>query len=394
MAAASLTLFSILANVILSWYFWCHAKWVEVFIASGHSLRMLVPLGLNMCPPFHSISKGLRGASILPPARTVIEDEMRRNVFWLAYATDRTTSLGNGWAYGIDDEDVAQLLPVRGDQFDEGELVAPHERQWAHSKDVSFVHPEEQTDAFTLYIKGTYLISRVKNFNLRFRSRHYAGDPTCGVEPSFSEPVDPRTTQAFKDIENIVLSFRPSFPAHLKNPINGNVVDPHLYCASLFPHACTILLHDPHADVKKPGCISALKVLTAAREILTLVYAVWSTSYDITLMDLSCTFCWFMSGRVLVRFLKAAQEANSQDEILNLRTELEFIQLAISKVGERVPLAYMHAKMLHNLTVDTCGPSLGLSGSDSLSPNSQGSPNPQTFGSSPTLSANIPIVSW
>jgi hypothetical protein len=33
-----------------------------------------------------------------------------------------------------------------------------------------------------------------------------------------------------------------------------------------------------------------------------------------------------MSGRVLVRFLKAAQEANSQDEILNLRTELEFIQ--------------------------------------------------------------------
>jgi hypothetical protein len=53
--------------------------------------------------------------------------------------------------------------------------------------------------------------------------------------------------------------------------------------------SCTILLHDPHADVRQPGCISALKVLTAAREILTLVYAVWSTSYDITLMDLSCT---------------------------------------------------------------------------------------------------------
>jgi len=45
---------------------------------------------------------------------------MRRNTFWLAYATDRTTSIGNGWAFGIDDEDVAQLLPVRGDQFEQG----------------------------------------------------------------------------------------------------------------------------------------------------------------------------------------------------------------------------------------------------------------------------------
>lgn len=73
-----------------------------------------------MCPPFQSIAKTLRGPSILPPARTVIEDEMRRNVFWLAYATDRTASAGNGWAHAIDDEDVAQMLPVRGDQFDNG----------------------------------------------------------------------------------------------------------------------------------------------------------------------------------------------------------------------------------------------------------------------------------
>lgn len=81
---------------------------------------MLVPIGLNMCPPFHSISPSLRGAAILVPARTVIEDETRRNVFWLAYATDRTSSLSHGWAHALGDEDIAQLLPVRGDQFDRG----------------------------------------------------------------------------------------------------------------------------------------------------------------------------------------------------------------------------------------------------------------------------------
>lgn len=108
---------------------------------------------------------------------------------------------------------------------------------------------------------------------------------------------------------------------------------------------CTILLHDPHADVRRSGCISALKILTAARATLDLIYAIWSTSYDITLIDLSCSvsllrieircqitnqpslqFCWLMSGRVLVRFLKAAQEANSPDQMLTLRGELDFIQ--------------------------------------------------------------------
>ena len=101
----------------MRYFRWC---FLQLFIGSGHSLRMLLPLGLNMCPPFHSISKTLRGPSIIPPARTVIEDEIRRNAFWMAYATDRASMFGNGWAHAIDDEDVAQLLPVRGDQFNQG----------------------------------------------------------------------------------------------------------------------------------------------------------------------------------------------------------------------------------------------------------------------------------
>lgn len=83
-------------------------------------MRLSVPLGLNMCPPFHSITKSERPPSILPPARTVIEDETRRNAFWLAYATERQHGLGNGWALSMDDQDVTQLLPVRGDQFLQG----------------------------------------------------------------------------------------------------------------------------------------------------------------------------------------------------------------------------------------------------------------------------------
>jgi hypothetical protein len=58
--------------------------------------------------------------SILPAARTVIEDEVRRNTFWLAYATERLAGAGNGWASCMDDHDISQLLPVRGDHLDSG----------------------------------------------------------------------------------------------------------------------------------------------------------------------------------------------------------------------------------------------------------------------------------
>jgi hypothetical protein len=89
-------------------------------MSSAHSLRLAVPLGLNVCPPFHSITKSVKPVSILPPARTVIEDETRRNTFWLAYATERQHGCSNGWAFSLDDQDISQLLPVRGDQFEHG----------------------------------------------------------------------------------------------------------------------------------------------------------------------------------------------------------------------------------------------------------------------------------
>jgi hypothetical protein len=35
------------------------------------------------------------------------------------------------------------------------------------------LHIPEQTDSFTLYVKGTILFSKVKNFNIRFKSKYY-----------------------------------------------------------------------------------------------------------------------------------------------------------------------------------------------------------------------------
>jgi len=86
---------------------------------------MTLPLGLNKCPPFHSISTGRTIDTILPPPESAVEDEIRRNLFWLAYATDRLSGMGTSWAFGIEDDDVGQFLPVRGDLFDIGVNLHP-----------------------------------------------------------------------------------------------------------------------------------------------------------------------------------------------------------------------------------------------------------------------------
>ena len=36
--------------------------------------------------------------------------------------------------------------------------------------------------------------------------------------------------------------------------------------------------------------------------------------------------CWFMAGRVLVRFMKAAQDAQAQDQVVPLNAEITFLR--------------------------------------------------------------------
>ena len=63
--------------------------------------------------------------SVIPPPRTPIEDETRRNTFWLAYALERQHGTGSGWALSLDDSDIAQLFPVTMEQFESGVSIHP-----------------------------------------------------------------------------------------------------------------------------------------------------------------------------------------------------------------------------------------------------------------------------
>ena len=173
----------------------------------------------------------------------------------------------NGWALSLDDQDVSQLLPMRGVNFDLGVSVtwsyhifalvftkpsqitwSGSERQHALGKDILLHHPEDQVDSFSLYIKGCMLLSRVKAYNLRFRSMRFVGDPAFVYASTYAEAwekvghsaqdkaADPRRTSGFIEIDHIASMFRQSFPLYLRNPIRDSSVDSHLYTACLTPH--------------------------------------------------------------------------------------------------------------------------------------------------------------
>lgn len=91
-------------------------------------------------------------------------------------------------------------------------------------------------------IKASIILSKVKNFNLRYRARYFAKDPDytptikAPAQLPHSEVMDPRSCAAFVDLDDLLGSFKGSFPPDLRNPINGNVVDVHLFTACTIPH--------------------------------------------------------------------------------------------------------------------------------------------------------------
>ena len=86
----------------------------------AQAIRASIPLGLNVDAPFFPISDALRTPSLLPVPGSVIEDEVRRNTFWLLYTMERMGGCSNGWALSLDDQDVSQLLPMKGVNFEMG----------------------------------------------------------------------------------------------------------------------------------------------------------------------------------------------------------------------------------------------------------------------------------
>ncbi|KAI0337612.1 hypothetical protein BDW22DRAFT_861866 [Trametopsis cervina] len=345
------------SHLILNTFWTTRALWPEAFTTAGVILRSMMPLGLHTCEPFkipppawgEGVGPIIQEVNFLPPLESVAEEEMQRNVFWLAYVTERHNSLMGDYPVTVGDEDISQLLPLRGDQFVAGIKVPMENRQWSTDPSTLLYHPPDQTDSFILYIKATMLLSKVKVFNTRYKARYLRGDPefmsakSVGLSLQTLENFDPRDTPAFLALDRLVDSFGVSFPQECSTPIQNGTLDAYLYSALVGAHLAAIFLHDPHADPADPACPSASRILLAARAILSLMHLFNGASHNALVLDNLALLGWYFCGRVLIRFLHAAIESSRVDDILTLHAEIIDIHSTLTRAGEHLRSCRMDA---------------------------------------------------
>jgi len=84
------------------------------------------------------------------------------------------------------------------------------------------------------------LLSFIKSFNHRYEIKSSLGDPSFLPVRDFVQGYggqsDIRSSPAFSEVEQLLLSFRSSFPSHLKDPFANGMVDSHLYTTFLTVH--------------------------------------------------------------------------------------------------------------------------------------------------------------
>ena len=156
---------------------------------------------------------------------------------------ERQQGTGNGWALSLDDLDVCQLLPLRGDQFDQGVLVLPDDRQWSYDPELLYKHPESQTDPFILFIKSSILLSKVKTYNLRFRWKFFNNDgaPSSSTNSAAFDPAlyDATATADFQQLDSLCCS-RCHHPeiTHARRAVYRAEPFPRIYSATAHVHRC------------------------------------------------------------------------------------------------------------------------------------------------------------
>ncbi|KAG8882847.1 hypothetical protein FRB97_007671 [Tulasnella sp. 331] len=310
-----------------------HTKWCNTGIgpavqrgdsllqqASGWSklaIDVLSSLGLGVSPGMEPLSRiPAQFLFSIPPSKTPVESELRRNIFWIAYSMERVFNATNVFPLHIMDEDCSQLMPSRLIDFNAGEFVPNQGRQRLFSHDMLLTHPRLGTDSFTLYVKATTLLGKVKIFNGRFRSRFTDSDDGQG-----RLPVD-GPSRSSKDA---VMTINPTDTDEFNDPIgiySGLKLDATLYMAHMIPHMAMIILHDPHANVFSLQDPSAARLLSATRAILDLIYKVCGTTFGLLYLDHRSSTPWFMAGVTLIRFLNARTAQGDELEVQRLTEEL------------------------------------------------------------------------
>ncbi|KIO22776.1 hypothetical protein M407DRAFT_245045 [Tulasnella calospora MUT 4182] len=92
-----------------------------------------------------------------------------------------------------------------------------------------------------------------------------------------------------------------------------------------------------------------MQMVAATRAIMNLIYKVCGTTYDLLYMEHGCSFCWFVAGAAIIRFLKAKMDAKDEDEVARLEQEFGVVKFMLKNLGERTMIGFRQIKLLDEM---------------------------------------------
>ncbi|QRW19471.1 Fungal specific transcription factor domain [Rhizoctonia solani] len=306
------------AQVILADFYQCQGRSVELWSTIGNVLRCAVPLGLHTSPGFRGDGTKRDPArlsenpdTLLPDPINCTEREVRVNLFWVAYSNERFHDTPCSWAMSLDDQDIHQVLPGSLSNFEEGrDIQGP--RQFLQSTDALLQHFAEVTDGFSLYIKafkpsGAILISKARWFNLRVRHKN-------------PDVADVRALPEFHQLEQLIGSFKKSFPRHYTTPIVqfSRGLDTHHLFNELRYHQTSSDMHGMSVSPPRRRTVHVGNLQS----------------------------CWGRAASILIRFYKVEIGRGHQGEALAIDLEIQSVKYVLNQLGTRLPIALKNNKVL------------------------------------------------
>ncbi|KUL86956.1 hypothetical protein ZTR_05780 [Talaromyces verruculosus] len=299
----------------------------------GSLTRTVEYLQLSVESENHDKGPMLQPRPSLPAAKTWVEEEERRRVFWTVFNLDRFCSVTTGWNTSLTSNDVHRRLPADGGLWHNEEAVTtPFFGIWDKSAGrignlIAFLPtdynatepprsrfqsshlptvPDEKADmatvgAFAYRVEATESLSRVTTFFLQ-QKINYRDRQEMGI-----------WLMRFKELDLRLVSWKMLLPQKWKDSNISRqptviTMDPNLTLAHITHNTSMILLHQRiaypplewHEVLKLPTLSSAETCETAAAETANITKKFLDYSSLQSIVDSQFAFCVFVSARVLL----------------------------------------------------------------------------------------------
>ncbi|KAH8679604.1 fungal-specific transcription factor domain-containing protein [Tricladium varicosporioides] len=250
----------------------------------------------------------IKRMAFLPPAKSWIEREERRRVFWNVFLMDRFCSIATGWNFSLTSADVRRRLPCEGALWEEGKPLTTPTPYFGVADTSSGCttlptrRPELEDQAsiggFAYCIEASESLSLVTSFFLRH-----------AVNVSNVREVQMWLVR-FKELDLRLIQWKTFLPEQWREACALNadgVLDPNLTLAHITHNTAVGLLHQGIAypspewqasPIRLPSVSSAETCMAAATEVAIIADEYLQDSKIPT--NPQFAFCLFICGRMLL----------------------------------------------------------------------------------------------